>query len=194
MVMLECIPMSVPKRKKNLYITFIMDCIPMSVPKRKKNLYFTREAKSLKNKRNRLWKRYTRSQSCSDYLAYTQARNALHTLTRNLRKQFEKQIANNVKENPKAFWNYARNRMKTRPAYGNIEGIDGKLYTSDEDKSNALNRFFSSVFTQEDPNTAPIFHIDKSDDVSLSSINITPSIVFDKLVSLKSGKSPGPDG
>ena len=83
--------------------------------------------------------------------------------------------------------------MKTRPAIGNIEGIDGKLYTSDEDKSNALNRFFSSVFTQEDPNTAPIFHIDKSDDVSLSSINITPSIVFDKLISLKSGKSPGPD-
>ena len=84
--------------------------------------------------------------------------------------------------------------MKTCPAIGNIEGIDGKLYTSDEDKSNAFNRFFSSVFTQEDPNTAPIFHIDKSDNVSLSSINITPSIVFDKLVSLKSGKSPGPDG
>ena len=59
-------------------------------------------------------------------------------------------------------------------------------------------RYFSSVFTQEDPNTAPsyiaAFHIDKSDDVSLSSINITPSIVFDKLVSLKTGKSPGPDG
>ena len=84
--------------------------------------------------------------------------------------------------------------MKTCPAIGNIEGIDSKLYTSDEDKSNAFNRFFSSVFTQEDPNTAPIFHIDKSDNFSLSSINITPSIVFDKLVSLKSGKSPGPDG
>ena len=84
--------------------------------------------------------------------------------------------------------------MKTRPAIGNIEGIAGKLYTSDEDKSNALNKYFSSVFTQEDPTTAPTFHIDKSDDVSLSSINITPSIVFDKLVSLKTGKSPGPAG
>ena len=72
----------------------------MSVPKRKKNLYITQEAKSLKNKWNRLWKRYTRSQSCSDYLAYAQARNALCTLTRNLCKQFERQIANNVKENP----------------------------------------------------------------------------------------------
>ena len=68
--------------------------------------------------------------------------------------------------------------MKTHPAIGNIEGIDGKLYTSDEDKSNVFNRYFSSVFTQEDPYTAPTFHIDKTDDVSLSSINITPSIVL----------------
>ena len=80
----------------SMFNTFIMECIPMSVPKRKKNLYITREAKSLKNKWNRLWKRYTRSQSCSDYLVYAQARNALRTLTRNLRKQFERQIANNV--------------------------------------------------------------------------------------------------
>ena len=107
---------------------------------RKTTIWDLYEAKALKNKRNRLWKRYTRSQSTADHVAYTQARNALRTLTRNLRKQFERQIANNVKENPKAFWNYARNRMKTRPALGNIEGIDGKLYTSDIDKSNARKR------------------------------------------------------
>jgi len=40
--------------------------------------------------------------------------------------------------------------MKTRPAIGSIEGIDGKLYTSDKDKSNILNKFFSSAFITED--------------------------------------------
>ena len=84
--------------------------------------------------------------------------------------------------------------MKTRPAIGNIEGIDGKLYTSDLDKSNALNKFFSSVFTNEDPDTAPTFTVNKSDDVSLSRVTINPSIVLEKLVSLKTGKAPGPDG
>ena len=81
--------------------------------------------------------------------------------------------------------------MKTQPALGNIEGIDGKLYTSDIDKSNALNKLFSSIFTNEDPSTAPTFNINKSDDVSLSSITIDPSIVFEKLAT---GKAPGPDG
>jgi len=74
---------------------YIKECISMSVPRIKRKLYITREAKALKNKRNRLWKRYTSrgSQSAADHLAYTQARNALRSLTRNLRKQFERQIA-----------------------------------------------------------------------------------------------------
>jgi len=70
----------------------------------------------------------------------------------------------------------------------------GKFYTSDVDKSNALNKFFSSVFTNKDPNTVPTFNANKSDDVSLSSITINPSIVFEKLVSLKTGKAPRADG
>ena len=57
---------------------------------------------------------------------------------------------------------------------GSIKGIDGKLYTSDKDKFNALYKFFSSVFTTEDPNTVPSYHVDKNDDISLSSITINP--------------------
>jgi len=72
--------------------------------------------------------------------------------------------------------------------------IASKLYTSDKDKSNALNKFFSSAFMTEDPNTVPHFHVDKNDDISLSSITINPSVVFEKLTSLTCGKATGPDG
>jgi len=136
----------------------------------------------------------TRSQSYSDHLANTQAHNALRTLNCNLCNQFEGQIANNIKENAMAIWNYARNRMKTCPAIGSIGGIDGKLYTSDKNKSNALNKFFSGAFTTEDPNTIPSLHVDKNDDISLPSITIYPFVVFEKLISLKCGKAPGPVG
>ena len=40
----------------------------------------------------------------------------------------------------------------------------------------------------------PTFHVDKCDHISMSTITIDLSIVFEKLVSLKTGKSPGPDG
>jgi len=54
-----------------------------------------------------------------------------------------------------------------------------KLYTSDKDKFNALNKFFSSDFTTEDPNTVPSFHVNKNDDISLSGITINPSVAFE---------------
>ena len=55
-------------------------------------------------------------------------------------------------------------------------------------------QIFSGALTTEDPNTVPSFHVDKNDDISLSSITINPSVVFEKLILLKWGKAPGPDG
>ena len=43
--------------------------------------------------------------------------------------------------------------MKTHPVVGNIEDVDGNLHTLDEDISSTFNKYFSSVVTQEDPNT-----------------------------------------
>ena len=40
----------------------------------------------------------------------------------------------------------------------------------------------------EDPNTVPNFHVHKNDDISLSSITVNPSVVFEKLTSLKCDK------
>ena len=56
-------------------------------------------------------------------------------------------------------------------------------YFLDKDKSNAFNKFFSSVFAVEDSSMVPNFHTDKGD-VSLSSITIDPAIVLEKLNSL----------
>jgi len=48
-----------------------------------------------------------------------------------------------------------------------------------------INSSGSSTFTTEDPNAVPSFHIDKNDDISLSSVTINTSVVFEKLISLK---------
>ena len=61
-------------------------------------------------------------------------------------------------------------------------------------RANPFNEFFSSVFTDEIPDTIPIFTVGRGDLGYLSSINITPDLAFDKLNSLKPGKSPEPDG
>ena len=95
----------------------------------------------------------------------------------------------------KAFWSYARSRMKMCVTIGSVEGIDGQLHHSDyQSYYNAFNEFFSSVFMDENPDTVPIFTTGRGDLGSLSSINVTPDLVFDKLNSLKPGKTSGSDG
>jgi len=175
---------------------FLQQTVPIvaSAKRGNKNIYITHEARSLKNKRNHLWRKYTRSRSESDFRAYTGTRNALRTLTRNLRRNFERRVANNVKQNPKVFWSYVKSRLKTRVNIGSVEGLDGQLHHSDCGRANAFNDFFSSVFVNEDPNTVPTFSSNIDGLPILSNIEVTSATVFDKLQNLKSDKSPGPDG
>jgi len=86
-------------------------------------------------------------------------------------------------------------RVKTHVQIRSVEDMDGQLHHSDCGRANAFNDFFFSVFVEEDPNTVPSFTFttDDEDPTPLSAINITPATVFDKLQSLKSDKSPGPD-
>ena len=53
--------------------------------------------------------------------------------------------------------------------------------------------YFSSVFTNEDCSTIPSFQLSR-DIVPLTDIDITPAMVFDKLMHLDPTKSSGPEG
>ena len=64
---------------------------------------------------------------------------------------------------------------------------------TDQEKADALNSHFSSVFTNEDISSIPLI-----DDIYTSSpitdISISDNVLFNKLQNLDTSKSPGPDG
>ena len=70
--------------------------------------------------------------------SYNQARNQVRKWTRQLRKQYELNIANQSTSNPKVFWGFARERLKTRigmaPLLCNSDD-PGTLRHSDEEKA-----------------------------------------------------------
>ena len=110
----------------------------------------------------------------------------------------EKNIAKQAKSNPKSFWAYAQSKLKTRagipdPMKTNVNDKNETTYTSsDEEKANVLQDFFSSVFTQEPPGDIPYFKR-KDFKYKLTDIDITYDMVKKKLLKLKLNKSPGPD-
>ena len=171
-----------------------MDNIPKRVSAKKKtNLYMTVEALRLKNKKQRLWKRYVRTNDHYDYVKFVKSKDELQKLTRRLKVNFERNIANNIKNKPKSFWKYVNSKLKSRVKRPALKKPDGTTATTTRSKAEALNSYFGSVFVNEDlsdiPEVTSIFTED-----SLNSINITEDMVLYRLRHLNTGKSPGPDG
>ena len=108
-------------------------------------------------------------------------------------RDFEKRIATEVKTNPKGFFKYARSKLKTNPRISDLEQRDGTMATDPAAKAEVLNKFFTSVFTQEDQETLPAFE-KRPCSSELTHLNITSEDAKQFFGKPKTSKSPGPDG
>ena len=128
------------------------------------------------------------SKANSDYVNYTTFINESRAMTRTLCASFEHQLVNEIKDNSKVFWNYARSKTKTKSGISEFRKDNGSLTNTDLEL-----KFFISVFTQENTDTMPeIESISKGD--PLKYVIITPNMVLKKLSALNQSKSPGQDG
>ena len=53
-------------------------------------------------------------------IEYNKIRNEVRKLTRSIINDYEKEIAKNAKENPKAIWRYINLKSKTKEGIGNL--------------------------------------------------------------------------
>ena len=168
-------------------------CVPLIKQRKKKNIYMSSNALRLKNRKNKLWKNYLISKSSDDFHRFCKVRNDLRTLTRTLRSDYERNLSLNVKHNPKAFWKYINSRLKVRPTIDDLQCPDGSTAHTDKDKAEALNNFFTSIFTQENLSSIPSFTLDTTVPL-LQLVTVSPHIVYKRLLDINPGKSPGPEG
>ncbi len=169
--------------------------IPLRKPKRghtSKPFWMNQTALAKVRKKHKAYKRYLQTKNGKEYGEYARARNQARWEIRKAKREYEKQLANISKSNPKAFYNYANSKLKTRQGVSNLRRDDGTTTNSDQEKASELNKFFSSVFTDEDSDV-PTFS-DRHNDVLLESVEIKEKDVYDYLKDLNASKSPGPDG
>jgi hypothetical protein len=147
-------------------------------------------------KKHKAWQRYMETRSGEKYREYTKKRNKVTKLTRQSQRDFEKELAKEVKNNPKKFWKYVKSKTKTPTGIPELwkDENDEQAGTATEDteKANVLADFYSTVFTNEPPGETP--------DLPNRNINPMPlreeisEILVSKLLKgLNPSKSPGPD-
>ena len=169
-------------------------CIPKGynqISKPGRALWMNESALIKVKKKSAAYQRYRETKEGAEHELYARARNQARWATRRAKKEFEKKIAKEAKSNPKAFYKYANSKLKVRAGIADLDTPEGKA-TTDRQKAEALNSFFTSVFTRE--NTDDVPQPQGKDVDPISDLFITEAMVKKKLKLLNPNKSSGPDG
>jgi hypothetical protein len=165
----------------------------MSGKKRKPAWLNGKVRKSIKNK-YKLFKKYLRSDLSYDYRRYIESRNECNRAVKQAKREYERNLAKGCKVNAKLFWKYVQSKTKSVSGISPLRKGDGSTAETDEGKAEALNSFFSSVFTKEDTGNVPVLEAGcRSEGIMLTDVQVTPSAVKEKLSKLNPSKAQGPD-
>ena len=116
--------------------------------KRKKSIWMNSQAFSKVQLKNRAYHQYLRTKIHNDYNIYVKYRNQVKIAFRKSVSNYEHFLSKKVKSNPKAFFAYAKGKLKYASSLPDLK--DGsKIITSDEGKATILNSFLKSVFMKE---------------------------------------------
>ena len=123
-------------------------------------------------------------------MAYVRARNQTKTLLRKAKRNFEKDVSDDAKTNPKKFWFYVRGKMKTRAGIAPLlRSVNDPttLCFSDKEKASILQEQFCSVFVNEPDGDVPT--IDSRTAVLMPEVSITQEEVRNEIKSINKNKS-----
>ena len=145
--------------------------------------------------REKRWffKKYKKYRTMTNYLNYCNARTRVNYFMRKERRNKETKIAEDIKNNPKKFYQYISSNTVKRDSIPDLINEDGSKAKTDEEKSSTLNQFFNSVFTQEDLSNIPNFEPRIDQDKYIQEAYVTESEMKKYLTDLKTEKSPGTD-
>ena len=152
--------------------------------------WFNASCERARKNKETLWKRYSRHRSEQARTRYNEARNTYTQIRKEAQRNYEKDIIDKSKEQPKLFHDYINSRTKKQEQILTITD-EGITYDNDKEMSEILNKKFQSVFTNE-----PSF--DSNQDTptpkqKLGEIKLTKKRVQAALKKLDRGKARGPD-
>ena len=127
-------------------------------------------------------KPYRHTGKVKDYIKYKDALKETTNEIRESKRNFERKLAANIKQDSKSFFAYIRSKQTVKDVVGSLKDNDGLVMTKGKEMADTLNIYFSSVFTLEDKNNLPDQQPLLADNVEcLTNMLITPAMIVIKI-------------
>ena len=158
--------------------------------------WLTNSIKKMMRKRKRLYDKYKRTKTVTDFENYKHYRNHVTNAVRKSKKIQTDKIAEKLNSNelgPKDWWKTLKQFIK--PWSNSVIPPLSKediIYSEEKEKVEILNEHFSRQNSPDDT-TATLPNIVHDNESTLDTLNFTPIEVENVLKSLKTGKATGPD-
>ena len=154
--------------------------------------YITKKITRQMDKRDRLYKKAIRTRSQHDWETYKTKRNSVQRLKELAHNEYLNDVVGeSLLSDPKKFWRYVKAQRRESAGIPTLK-VEGKMYSTNEDKAKALNTQFSSVFTR-DNNTSVLPDKGHSPYEPIENLLISSPGVNKQLNGLKINKASGPD-
>ncbi|KAK3098476.1 hypothetical protein FSP39_019799 [Pinctada imbricata] len=179
------------------FTDIIQDTIKENIPVRKSlthkfdTPWMDNPALEAIRRKRQMWKKYKYNRNPNNRHKYEEARDDANTKIRNAKYNYEKSIAEKTKEDQNIFWKYVQSKTKIKEDIQCIIDEDGTIITSNKEKAESLNQFFTSVFTEELDTNIPLF--DLRTDKRLENVEFLDSDILNYMNKLEDHKSQGPD-
>lgn len=163
--------------------------VPLVRPKRGFPVYFRRKTILTIIRKNKMHKKFKIYDDAAYYQKFIELRRLSKKLMRDDYLNYTRNMEDQIKTNPKAFWKYVKNKKKSDCSIPNVVYLDDKVADSGDTVVDLFSEFFKSIYVHPTSVNQHNFTFGTTDEVE-----ITREQLLAVINSLDSGKSAGPDG
>lgn len=167
-------------------------CIPNKLTSSRYNLpWFNRPLRRLSRAKQRAYNKAKKSGKDSDWSKYRNMKKSMRNQLKSARDTYiSDYLGDAIKENPKRFWLFIKQLNQDDPGVADLE-VNNEIIHEAQRKSEILNNYFSSVYTDGNINEIP--DVGENPTPGINPLIITVQGVLKQLDSLKPNKAGGPD-
>ena len=160
--------------------------------KKKKKEWFNRKCEECRRKKEEAWNklRKGRNNRVDLWERYKTARNEYVRIRREEKINYEKNVIEKCKEEPKLFYRFINGKLKSKEGISNLK-VDGVIYEDAYSQAEIFNKSFQSVFTKE---SSFVESCEVAGSQALEKVEVDVAEVKKIMETEDVRKCPGPDG